>query len=175
MITNLQSGMTLFMKPSEHCRAQMYSLSTQFLKTWCLVTAKRIANESEAARISAKVHAKAAMIAALNPLGLPRKLRPLGLPRKLRPLGLPRKLRNKLGSPLGSPLYYPDATSPLPLAVLLSSHINARRRRDNGSSFGCVCSLNIPSLTFRGIRPMGLRRPMSLRLLKSYPQKSPSY
>jgi len=33
MITNLQSGTTLFMKPSEHCRAQMYSISTQFLKT----------------------------------------------------------------------------------------------------------------------------------------------
>jgi hypothetical protein len=62
MITNLQSGMTLFMKPSEHCRAQMYSLSTQYLKTWCLVTAERIAKESEAARISAKVHAKAAAL-----------------------------------------------------------------------------------------------------------------
>jgi hypothetical protein len=65
MITNLQSGMTLFMKPSEHCRAQMYSLSTQYLKMWCLVTAERIAKESEAARISAMVHAKAARIAAL--------------------------------------------------------------------------------------------------------------
>ena len=62
MITNLQSGMTLFMKPSEHCRAQMYSLSMQYLKTWCLVTAERIAKESEAARISAKVHAKAAAL-----------------------------------------------------------------------------------------------------------------
>jgi hypothetical protein len=43
----------------------MYSLSTQYLKMWCLVTAERIAKESEAARISAMVHAKAARIAAL--------------------------------------------------------------------------------------------------------------
>ena len=50
---------------SEHCRAQMYSLSTQYLKMWCLVTAERIAKESKAARISAKVHAKAARIAEL--------------------------------------------------------------------------------------------------------------
>jgi len=63
MITNLQLGTTLFMKPSEHCRAQMYSISTQFLKTWYLVSAKRMAKESEATRISAKVHAKAARIA----------------------------------------------------------------------------------------------------------------
>ena len=59
MITNLQSGMTLFLKPSGHCRAQMYSLSTQDFKTWSLVTARRIAVESEAARISAEAHADA--------------------------------------------------------------------------------------------------------------------
>jgi hypothetical protein len=64
MITNLQSGMTLFLKPSGHCRAQMYSLSSQDFKTWSLVTARRIAMESEAARISAKAHAEAARIAA---------------------------------------------------------------------------------------------------------------
>ena len=57
MITNLQSGMTLFLKPSGHCRAQMYSLSLQFLKTWCLVTTLRIAAESETARISAQIEA----------------------------------------------------------------------------------------------------------------------
>ncbi len=34
MITNLQSGMTLFLKPSEHCRAKMYSLSSQDFMTW---------------------------------------------------------------------------------------------------------------------------------------------
>ena len=65
MITNLQSGTTLLMKPSEHCRALMYSISTQFLTTWYLVSAKRMAKESEATRISAKVHAKAARIATL--------------------------------------------------------------------------------------------------------------
>ena len=59
MITNLQSGMTLFLKPSGHCRAQMYSLSTQDFKTWSLVTARRIAVESKAARISAEAHADA--------------------------------------------------------------------------------------------------------------------
>jgi hypothetical protein len=59
MITNLQLGMTLFLKPSGHCRAQMYSLSTQDFKTWSLVTARRIAVESEAARISAEAHADA--------------------------------------------------------------------------------------------------------------------
>ena len=57
MITNLQSGMTLFLKPSGHCRAQMYSLSSQFLKTWCLLSARRIAAESEAARIAAQIEA----------------------------------------------------------------------------------------------------------------------
>jgi hypothetical protein len=57
MITNLQSGMTLFLKPSGHCRAQMYSLSLQFLKTWCLLSARRIAAESEAARIAAQIEA----------------------------------------------------------------------------------------------------------------------
>ena len=57
MITNLQSGMTLFLKPGGHCRAQMYSLSSQFLKTWCLLSARRIAAESEAARIAAEVEA----------------------------------------------------------------------------------------------------------------------
>ena len=62
MITNLQSGMTLFLKPSGHCRAQMYSLSSQFLKTWCLLSARRIAAESEAARIAAQI--EAARIAA---------------------------------------------------------------------------------------------------------------
>jgi hypothetical protein len=34
MITNLQLGMTLFLKPSGHCLAQMYSLSSQVFKTW---------------------------------------------------------------------------------------------------------------------------------------------
>jgi hypothetical protein len=57
MITNLQSGMTLFLKPSGHCRAQIYSLSFQDLKTWSLVTARRIAEESEAARIAAQIEA----------------------------------------------------------------------------------------------------------------------
>jgi hypothetical protein len=33
MITDLQSGMTLFLKPSGLCRAQMYSLSSQDIKT----------------------------------------------------------------------------------------------------------------------------------------------
>jgi hypothetical protein len=42
MITNLQLGMTLFLKPSGHCRAQMHSISSQAFKTWCLVTARRI-------------------------------------------------------------------------------------------------------------------------------------
>jgi hypothetical protein len=37
----------------------MYSLSTQDFKTWSLVTARRIAVESEAARISAEAHAGA--------------------------------------------------------------------------------------------------------------------
>ena len=85
MITNLQSGMTLFLKPSGHCRAQMYSLSSQDFTTWSLVGPQK-----------------------LRPLGLPRKLRPLGLPQKLKPLGLPQKfrpirLRRKLRL-LGSPL-----------------------------------------------------------------------
>jgi hypothetical protein len=57
MITNLQSSMTLFLKPSGHCRAQMYSLSSQFLKTWSLLTTLRIAAESEAARIAAQIEA----------------------------------------------------------------------------------------------------------------------
>ncbi len=59
MITNLQSGMTLFLKPSGHWRAQMYNISSQAFKTWCLVTAWRIAAESKSARISAEVHANA--------------------------------------------------------------------------------------------------------------------
>ena len=33
MITNLQSGMTLFLKPSGHWRAQMYNISSQAFKT----------------------------------------------------------------------------------------------------------------------------------------------
>jgi hypothetical protein len=57
MITNLQSGMTLFLKPSGQCRAQMYSLSSQVFSTWSLVTARRIAAESEAARIAAQIEA----------------------------------------------------------------------------------------------------------------------
>jgi len=56
MITDLQSGMTLFLKPSGLCRAQMYSLSSQDFKTWSLVTARRAA-EDEAARIAADVEA----------------------------------------------------------------------------------------------------------------------
>ena len=56
MITNLQSGMTLFLKPSGQCQAQMYSLSSQDFKTWSLVTARRAA-EDEAARIAAEVEA----------------------------------------------------------------------------------------------------------------------
>jgi hypothetical protein len=56
MITNLQSGMTFFLKPSGHCRAQMYSLSSQDFKTWSLVTARRAA-EVEAARIAAQIEA----------------------------------------------------------------------------------------------------------------------
>jgi hypothetical protein len=35
----------------------MYSLSSQFLKTWCLLSARRIAAESEAARIAAQIEA----------------------------------------------------------------------------------------------------------------------
>jgi hypothetical protein len=57
MITDLQSGMTLFLKPSGLCWAQMYSLSSQDFKTWSLVTARRIAAESEAARIAAQIEA----------------------------------------------------------------------------------------------------------------------
>ena len=57
MITNLQSGMTLFLKPSGHWWAKMYGLSTQDFKTWSLVTARRIAAESEAARIAAQIEA----------------------------------------------------------------------------------------------------------------------
>jgi len=57
MITDLQSGMTLFLKSSGLCRAQMYSLSSQDFKTWSLVTARRIAAESEAARIAAQIEA----------------------------------------------------------------------------------------------------------------------
>jgi hypothetical protein len=64
MITNLQSGLTLFLKPGGHCRAQMYSLSSQDFKTWSLVAARRIAVESESARIAAKVHAEATRISA---------------------------------------------------------------------------------------------------------------
>ncbi len=56
MITDLQSGMTLFLKPSGQCRAQMYSLSLQDFKTWSLVTARR-AVEVEAARIAAEIEA----------------------------------------------------------------------------------------------------------------------
>ena len=56
MITDLQSGMTLFLKPSGLCRAQIYSLSSQDFKTWSLVTARRAA-EDEAARIAADVEA----------------------------------------------------------------------------------------------------------------------
>jgi len=56
MITNLQSGMTLFLKPSGHCQAHMYSLSLQDFKTWSLVTARRAA-EVEAARIAAQIEA----------------------------------------------------------------------------------------------------------------------
>ncbi len=56
MITDLQSGMTLFLKPSGLCWAQMYSLSSQDFKTWSLVTARR-AEEVEAARIAAEVEA----------------------------------------------------------------------------------------------------------------------
>jgi len=56
MITNLQSGMTLFLKPSGQCQAQMYSLSSQVFKTWSLVTARRAA-EDEAARIAAQIEA----------------------------------------------------------------------------------------------------------------------
>jgi len=93
MITNLHSGMTLFLKPSEHCRAQIYSLSSQDFMTWSLVTARRIATESEAARISAKAHAEAIRI-AVEVEAARIAVRPLGLPQKLRPLG----------SPLGSPL-----------------------------------------------------------------------
>ena len=57
MITDLQSGMTLFLKSSGLCRAQMHSLSSQDFKTWSLVTARRIAAESEAARIAAQIEA----------------------------------------------------------------------------------------------------------------------
>jgi hypothetical protein len=35
----------------------MYSLSSQFLKTWCLLSARRIAAESEAARIATQIEA----------------------------------------------------------------------------------------------------------------------
>jgi len=56
VITNLQSGMTSFLKPSVQCRAQMYSLSSQVFKTWSLVTARRAA-EDEAARIAAQIEA----------------------------------------------------------------------------------------------------------------------
>jgi hypothetical protein len=63
MITNLRSGTTLFLKPSGHCRTQMYSLSSQDFKTWSLVTTRRIVAEFEADRISAKAHAEAARIA----------------------------------------------------------------------------------------------------------------
>ena len=91
------------------------------------------------------------------PLGSPWRQRPLGSPQKLRPLGLPWRQ-----SPLGDP-----PRSLLLLAVLLRSHLNANRRRENGTSFGCVYSWSIPSLTFRG------RWPMSLRLFKPYPHKLP--
>ena len=56
MITNLPLGMTLFLKPSGHCRAHMHSLSSQDFKTWSLVTARRAA-EVEAARIATQIEA----------------------------------------------------------------------------------------------------------------------
>jgi len=139
MITNLHSGMTLFLKPSEHCRAQIYSLSSQDFMTWSLVTARRIATESEAARISAKAHAEAIRIAveveaariaveveatritAMIAMEVEATRITAMIARKLRPLGLPQKLR-PLGSPLGS------------LTVLLSSPLNTNRRREKGTS-----------------------------------------
>jgi hypothetical protein len=68
MITDLQSGMTLFLKPSGLCRAHIYSLSSQDFKTWSLVTARRAA-EDEAARIAVDVEA-AGLLRMLRPLGL---------------------------------------------------------------------------------------------------------
>ena len=56
MITDLQSGMTLFLKPSGLCQAQMYSLSSQDFKTLSLVTARSAADD-EAARIAVDVEA----------------------------------------------------------------------------------------------------------------------
>ena len=63
MITNLWSGMTLFLKPSGHCRAQMYGILSQAFNTWHLVTARKIAAKSVAARISAEAHADARIAA----------------------------------------------------------------------------------------------------------------
>ena len=172
MVTNLQSGMTLFLKPSGHCRAQMYSLSSQFLKTWCLLSARRIAAESEAARIAAQIEATR-IAAEVEAARIAAKLRPIGLPWMLRPLGSPLRLPGSPDAMLLSPrsLRLQDfpLRSPLPLTVLLSSPQNANRRREKGTSLWCVCSLNMTSGTLRG------RRPISLRLLKTYPQEPPSY
>jgi hypothetical protein len=63
MITNLWLGMTLFLKPSGHCRAQMYGILSQAFKTWHLVTARRIAAKSVAAKISTEAHADARIAA----------------------------------------------------------------------------------------------------------------
>ena len=68
MITDLQSGMTLFLKPSGLCQAQMYSLSSQDFKTLSLVTARSAADD-EAARIAVDVEA-AGLLRMLRPLGL---------------------------------------------------------------------------------------------------------
>ena len=136
MITNLQSGTTLFMKPSEHCRAQMYSLSTQFLKMWCSVAASRAA-EVEAARIAAQIEATR-IAAEVEAAKIAAKLRPIGLPWMLRPLGSPLRLPGSPDAMLLSPrsLRLQDfpLRSPLPLTVLLSSPQNANRRREKGTS-----------------------------------------
>jgi len=172
MITNLQSGMTLFLKPSGHCRAQMYSLSSQYFKMWCLLSARRIAAESEAARIAAQI--EATRIAA--------EVEATRIAAKIEADRIAVEVEAARISDEIARIARRDAVISVQIeAARLSAAESTSAHRPVEQSPECKQAereryefvmrmiINMTSGTSRG------RRPISLHLLKPYPQEPPSY
>jgi len=163
MITDLQSGMTLFLKPSGQCRAQMYSLSSQVFRTWSLVTARRIAVESEAARIAAEVEATR-IAAKIEADRIAVEVEAARISAEIARIARRDAVISvqieaaRLSAAESTSAHRPVEQSP-----------ECKQAERERYEFVMRMIINMTSGTSRG------RQPISLRLLKPYPQEPPSY